>query len=225
VRFSYGGANDPPYTVAGVAADVKNSGLIGEDEPEYYRLRRNVPEDWDNRATIVMKTSLATDAVQRWIRGQVAAIDATTPVDIETLSERVGRLADQPRFQSVLVGFFALTGLVLAVIGLYGVMSFLVVQRTQEIGVRMALGASRAAILRMILGKSLRLILLGTSLGLLGALGASRVLSGLLFSVRATDPLILGAVALMLLFVALLATLIPARSATKVDPMVALRCD
>jgi|HubBroStandDraft_5_1064220.scaffolds.fasta_scaffold190594_1 ABC-type antimicrobial peptide transport system permease subunit len=141
------------------------------------------------------------------------------------MQQRVSTLADQPRFQTILVSFFAATGLVLAVIGLYGVISFLVVQRTQEIGVRMALGASRGAIVRLIVGKSLRLIVWGTSLGLLAALGASRVLSSLLFSIGPHDPATFAFVTLLLVFVALMATLIPASSAAKVNPIVALRCD
>jgi predicted permease len=220
-----GGADDPLCEVTGVAADVKNSGLTGENEPEYYRLRRNAPADWDGRTTIIIKTLLPTDAVQKWIRSQVASLDPTEPVDIETLSERVNKLADQPRFQTVLVGFFAMTGLVLAIIGLYGVISFLVVQRTQEIGVRMALGASRGAIVRLVVARSLRLIVCGASLGLFAALGASRVLSSLLFSISPHDLATFGVVTLLLVFVALLATLIPASSAANVNPIVALRCD
>jgi predicted permease len=225
LQLHNGGAGDPFWTVVGVAADVKNSGLTGDDEPEYYKLRRNTPADWDGRATIIVKTSLPGDVVQQWIRSQVAAIDPTEPVDIELLSAKVSKLADQPRFESVLVGFFAITGLILAVVGLYGVMSFLVVQRTQEIGVRMALGADRIAILRLVLGRSLRLIVVGTSLGFLAAFFTSRILASSLFSIGPHDPIVFGMVTLLLLLVALLATLIPARAATKVNPMVALRCD
>ncbi len=161
--------------------------------------------------------------MSRWIRSQVATLDSTLPVDIETLQQRVSKLADQQRFQTVLVGFFAATGLVLAVIGLYGVISFLVTQRTQEIGVRMALGASRGDILRLVMGKSLRLMAWGTVAGLVAALTASRVLSSLLFSVGPHDPVTFALVTLLLIFVALVATLIPARSATRVNPTEALR--
>jgi ABC-type antimicrobial peptide transport system permease subunit len=123
------------------------------------------------------------------------------------------------------VGFFAAIGLVLAVIGLYGVIAFLVAQRTQEIGVRMALGAGRGDILRLVMGKSLRLIVCGTVAGLVAALGVSRVLASLLFSVGPRDPVTYVLVTFLLIVVALLATLIPARSASRVDPMVALRCE
>jgi len=225
LQLHNGGADDPFCTVVGVAADVKNGGLTGDDEPEYYKLRRNNPADWDGRASIIVKTSLPGDVIQQWIRSQVAAIDPTEPVDIETLAARVSKLADQPRFESVLVGFFAMTGLILAVVGLYGVISFLVVQRTQEIGVRMALGADRIAILRLVLGGSLRLIVLGTSLGLVAAFFTSRVLASILFSIGPHDPGTFAVTTILLLLVALLATLIPARAATKVNPIVALRCD
>jgi putative ABC transport system permease protein len=225
LRLAGGMPDNPWYTVIGVADDVKNGGLAGEDEPEYYRLRRNQPEDWDRASTILIKTALPADTVERWVRAQVATLDPTVPVKLETLSERVSQLADGPRFESLLVGFFAATGLVLAVIGLYGVISFLVTQRTQEIGVRMALGASRGDILRLVMGKSLRLIVWGTVLGLAAALAVSRVLSSLLFSISPHDPVTFALVTLLLAFVALAATLIPARSAARVDPMVALRCD
>jgi predicted permease len=217
--------DNPSYTVVGVAEDVKNGGLAGEDEPEYYRLRRNHPEDWTRASTIILKTTLSPDAVERWVRTQVATLDPTVPVDVETLTERVSRMADRPRFESLLVGFFAATGLLLAVIGLYGVISFLVAQRTQEIGVRMALGASRGDILRLVMGRSLRLIAWGTIAGLVAALAASRGLSSLLFSVGPRDPFSYILVVMLLVCVGFVASLIPARSATRVDPAVALRSE
>ena len=230
IRFG-SGPNDLWYTVVGVAANVKNGGLTGEEEPEYYYLKRNRAEDWDRGSTwgrtsvVVVRTSLPPEEMSRWIRSQVAALDPTLPVDIATLQQRVSKLADQPRFQTTLVGFFAAIGLVLAVIGLYGVISFLVPQRTQEIGVRMALGAKRGDILRLVMGKSLRLIVCGTVVGLVASLAVSRVLASLLFGVGSRDPITYALVTFLLIVVALLATLIPARSASRVDPMVALRCD
>ena len=220
--------------MVGVAAVVKNGGLTGEELPEYYRLRRDQVEDWSccgvwgQTAVLIVRSSLPSQTLTPWIRTQVAAIDATVPVDIATMRQRVSKLADGPRFQTLLVGFFAMTGLVLAVIGLYGVISFLVAQRTQEIGVRMALGSTRSGILWLVCGRSLRLILWGTGVGLVAALTVSRVLGSLLYEVGARDPLErLPLVTLVLIAVALMATLlIPARSAfARVDPMVALRCE
>jgi len=223
--------NAPWQTIVGVAANVKNDGLSKEQVPEYYMLRRNRAEDWDRNgiwgktSVIAIRTILPPETISPWIRSQVAAIDPTLPVDIQTMKQRVSTLADQPRFQALLVGFFAATGLLLAVIGLYGVISFLVAQRTQEIGVRMALGADKSDVLRLVMGKSLRLIVWGTVVGLAASLAASRVLSSLLFSIGPHDPFAFVCVTLLLVVVALIATLIPARSATRVDPIVALRCD
>jgi putative ABC transport system permease protein len=223
--------NAPWYTVVGVAANVKNGGLAGDEVPEYYILRRNRMEDWAGNgvwgqtSVIVVRSALPPQEMTRWVRAQVAAIDPTLPVDIATLRQRVSKLADGPRFQTLLVGFFALTGLVLAVIGLYGLMAFLVTQRRQEIGVRMALGASRGDILRLVMGKSLRLIVWGTVIGLVAALAASRVLASLLFGVGPRNAVSFVLVTLLLVLVGVAATLIPARAAAKVDPMVALHCE
>jgi predicted permease len=215
--------NGPWYTVVGVAANVNNGGLSGADEPEFYRLRRSIAEDWTPWNVMVLKTSLAPAAVAPWVRAQIAQIDPTLPVEIETLSNSVSKLADRPRFETALLGFFAFCGLLMAVIGLYGVIAFVAAQRTQEIGVRMALGATRVDILRLIAGEGLRLILLGGVLGLGAALATARLLKSLLFDTGPYDPGTYAAVLLLLGIVALAATLIPARAAMKVEPVVALR--
>jgi ABC-type antimicrobial peptide transport system permease subunit len=160
-----------------------------------------------------------------WIRTQIGAIDATEPVEIETLNQRVSGLADRPRFETALLAFFACTGLAMAIIGLYGVVSFMAAQRTQEIGIRMALGATRTDVLRLILKEGLRLILVGGVLGLAAALALSRVLQSVLFGVSPHDPISFGVVTVLLALVAVAAILIPARSAMKTDPMNALRCE
>jgi ABC-type antimicrobial peptide transport system permease subunit len=170
-----------------------------------------------------MRTSLPPEPVSLWIRSQVETLDPTVLVSVETLRQRINKMADQPRFETVLVGFFALTGLLLSMIGLYGVIAFLATQRTQEIGVRMALGASRFDILRLISREGAHLILLGGAMGLGLALGISKLFTSLLFSIGPYDPMSFIAVTLLLALVALVATLVPARSATKVDPIVALR--
>ena len=159
------------------------------------------------------------------VRSQIAHLDPTVPVTTETLNDQVSKLADRPRFETALLGFFALCGLLMAVIGLYGVIAFVATQRTQEIGVRMALGATRSDILRLITSEGVRLIVLGGVVGLGAALGTAELLKSLLFNVGPRDPLPYAAVALLLAIVALVATLIPARRAASVDPMQALRTE
>lgn len=218
-------AQNPLYTVVGIAADVKNGGLAGGDEPEYYRLRRNVPEDWDRNAIFLLETSLAGNETEKWVQSQISALDPTIPIKLQTISERVSEMADQPRFETALVSFFALTGLALAMVGLYGLVSFAVVQRTQEIGVRMALGATRSNILILVLRSGLRLILWGTTIGLPLSLAASRTLDSLLYKTGSHDFVVFSAVTLLMAVIAVAATLAPATAATAVNPTVALRCD
>jgi predicted permease len=213
------------YTVIGVAADVRNDGLANQHLPEFYELRENRADDWNNHNVILLESELPVGTVAPWIRSQIARIDPTVPVDIAPLSESVSKLSDRPRFETALVGFFAACGLLMAVIGLYGVIAFIAAQRTQEIGVRMALGASRADILRLIAGEGARLILFGGLLGLAAAVGTTQLLKSLLFQVGPHDPMSFVAVALLLGLVAFVAAVLPARAAMKTDPMAALRCE
>ena len=217
------GLEGPWYTVVGVAADVKNGGLMGGDEPEYYRLRRNHPEDWGRDASVTIATSIAPGAMENWIRSEVAAVDSTIPVETQTMEQRVSQLADRPRFEAALLGLFATIGILLAAMAIYGVIAFLVAQRTREIGVRMAMGATKIDILELVGMQGLRMIATGTFVGLVIAFAGSRALSALLFGVRPNDPLTMAAVCLLLAIVAGLATLIPASRAMKVEPSQALR--
>jgi predicted permease len=214
------------YTIVGVAQNVKNGGLVEPDQPEIYFLRQSAADNWDGRAPLLIVDSvLSPKAAVPWVRSQIAQLDPTVPTKFETLNEQVSKLADRPRFETALLGFFAFTGLVMAVIGLYGVIAFMAAQRTQEIGVRMALGASRFDILRLILREGVRLIALGTALGIAAALVMSQLLRSLLYQVGPRDPASFIMVTLLLALVALAATLVPARSAMKTDPMQALRCE
>jgi putative ABC transport system permease protein len=166
---------------------------------------------------------LSTQAAIPWVRSQITQLDPTVPVTMETLKEQISNLANRPRFETALLGFFALCGLLMAVVGLYGVISFLATQRTQEIGVRMALGATRVDILRLISGEGIRLIVVGGVVGLAGAVATAQLLKNLLYDVKPHDPAMYTAAALLLALVALAATLIPARAAMKVEPVEALR--
>jgi len=172
---------------------------------------------------IIVESELPPAAIAPWIRSQISQIDPTALVEIETLNQQVSKLAARPRFETTLLGFFAFSGLLMTIIGLYGVISFIATQRTQEIGVRMALGASKLNVLRLILWEGVRLIALGSFVGFTAALVLSHVLKSLLFQISPYDPASFFGVAPVLIVVALLATLIPARSAMNVDPVVALR--
>jgi putative ABC transport system permease protein len=160
------------------------------------------------------------------IRNQVRAIDQNEPVNqVVMMDERLSDSVAGRRFQMFLVGVFAAMALVIAIVGIYGVISYAVGQRTHEIGIRMALGAQAIDVLRMVVWRGMRLTLIGVALGLAGALALTRVMKNLLFNVSTTDPATFAGVALLLVGVALIASYIPARRATKVDPMVALRCE
>ncbi|MDE1177551.1 MAG: ABC transporter permease [Edaphobacter sp.] len=212
------------YTVVGVADNVKNGGLVEPDTPEFYFLRHSAAEDWGGRAPLLIVDSvLSPEATVSWVRSQIAQLDPTVPVATETLNEQVTKLADRPRFATALLGCFAFTGLLMAVVGLYGVISFMATQRTQEIGVRMALGATRADILKLISGEGVRLIVAGGVIGLALSMATAQLLKSLLYEVKPRDPAIYAVATSLLALVAIAATLVPARAAMKVEPTMALR--
>jgi hypothetical protein len=212
--------------VVGVADNVKNNGLTEQSDPEMYTLRRNVSDDWGgNHLTVIVDSAMPAAGIGPWVRSEISSIDHTIPVEMEPLNQSLNRLADRPRFETTLLGFFALTGLVLAVVGLYGLIAFMTTQRTHEIGVRMALGATRANILNLIANDGLRMVLVGLAVGLGTALAVSRMLKTLLFQVSMYDPLTYIIVPLLLSLVAIVAILIPARAGTRVDPAITLRAE
>lgn len=223
LRFSAFDRQGPWRTVVGVAADVKNNGLVAPADPEFYIPWKNDPETYVQRAHVTFRTSLSPEAVVPWIRTEIAGLDPTVPVEFAAMQARVGRLTERPRFDAILLSLFAGIGVVLAALGIYGVVSFFVSQRTQEIAVRMALGATPRGVLRMVLLNVARWTLAGAVVGLLGAWFCARLLQSLLFEVRAHDPVLLAMSLLILLAVAFFAALLPAQRAARVDPMVALR--
>jgi ABC-type antimicrobial peptide transport system permease subunit len=174
--------------------------------------------------TLVVRTKNDPMGLAGLIRQEIMALDPEQPVGrVATLDELMEASTAQPRFRTFLLGSFAGVALLLSAIGIYGVMAYTVSRRTREVGVRMALGARPADILKLVFGESMTLTLLGLGLGLLGACAVTRVMKTLLFGVSSTDPSTLTSVTLLLCAVALLATYIPARRAMRVDPMAALR--
>mgnify|MGYP000249344916 CR=1 FL=1 len=209
--------------IVGVVGDVRPNGFDSEPRPEIYLPYGQSPASlvtWVVRTAGDPASQLA--AVKEKIR---EANSAQSFLSIATLDQLADRTISQRRFNLLLLAAFAVTALVLAGIGLYGLISFSTAQRTHEIGVRMAMGAQSGDVLRLVIGQGLRLVLMGTAVGLIGALALTRLMQGLLFGISATDPLTFVAVVILLTGVALLACWIPARRATKVDPMIALRCD
>jgi ABC-type antimicrobial peptide transport system permease subunit len=176
--------------------------------------------------TILLRTTLPIATLERPLRQSVASLDPAQPLfDIRTMQERVEETWATPRLMSFLLGAFALLALLLAVVGLYGVMAYNGVRRMREIGVRLALGARRRQIIAMMLRQGMRLLGVGLVIGFLASLAASRVLRSVLFEINPTDPLTYAGVALLLAAVALLACWIPARRASRVDPMITLRSE
>jgi putative ABC transport system permease protein len=220
--FRFGSQNEW-RTIIGIARDVKNNGLSASADPEFYIPWKNEPDGYFRSGHLIVQSGLNPETIGQWIRSETAAIDPTVPVTIEGMKTRVGKLAERPRFTAVLLSLFAGMGVLLAGIGIYGVVAFLVAQQTREIGIRIALGATRQNILNMVLSNMLRWTATGAALGILGAWLSSRLLESLLFEVRAHDPFLLGAALFVLLAVAFFAAWIPARKAMRVDPMIALR--
>ena len=219
----HGGASE---VVVGVADNVKNKGLTEQSAPEMYVFRRSLPEDWSgNHLVLILDSVTPAKAVEPWVHSAIASIDPTVPAEMEPLDQTINQLADRPRFETALLAFFAFAGLTLAVVGLYGLMAFLTTQRNHEIGIRMALGATRENILRLITFDGLRMVAVGAAIGLANTLVISRLLKTLLFQVSPTDPLTFVLVFLILSLVTLIAILIPARAGTRVDPAVTLRAE
>jgi putative ABC transport system permease protein len=225
-------------SVIGVAADVDNAGAAGHSDPEYYVLRKKIIDPdagrneglvsrslhvYDGAAFVIVRSAARPGAVANWIRTEAAALDPTVPVTISTMEQRVRAVVERPRFNAFLLTLFALIGVLLAASGLYGLISFLVVQRTQEIGVRIALGATPAKIAGLVLQDALRWTATGVAIGLAGAAITARSLSSILFQVRAGNPLLFGGAALLLVAIALAAAALPSLRASHIDPVEALR--
>jgi predicted permease len=218
VRF--GPPDRPAFTIIGVVADIKARGARAETRVETFIPYWQLPEIGTN--IVLVGPNPAGFAAP--LRQAVAAVDPNLPVvGIQTMGDVVGESVSQPRFLAALSGGFALVALGLAAIGIYGVMAYAVAQRTGEIGVRMALGASRADVFRLVVGDGLKIVTAGVAAGIAGALVTGRWLTGMLFGVTPADPAVLGGMAAVLVAVAVAASALPARRAARVDPVMAMR--
>jgi putative ABC transport system permease protein len=216
-----------PWTIVGVVGDVRQGGLDREPMPEIYYPYSN-PEyaPWTSEMTLVVQTSGPPAALATAVRDAVRAVDPDQPIyAVRTMEEVIERSLANRRFFMVLLGVFASIALMLSIAGIYGVISYLVTQRTREIGIRMALGAQSADVVGLVMRQGAALASAGIAVGVVGALALTRLISGLLYGVGARDPLTFAAMALTLGSVALLATWIPARRAARVSPMLAIRSD
>ena len=207
--------------IVGVVGGVKHTDVKAEARPTMYVPAEQSP--WETM-TLVVRSSGDPTALAGALREEVLAVDKDQPLsEIATMEHYFAKAVAPQRFNLMLVGLFAALALSLATVGVYGVIAYSVTQRAQEMGVRLALGANSRDILRLIIGQAMRVSLVGVGLGLVAAIGLTRVMSSLLFEVSATDPVVFVGLALVLIAVTLVASYIPARRATKVDPLEALR--
>jgi putative ABC transport system permease protein len=222
ITFDDPRSNDAAWvTIIGVVGDVKHRGLNVQPKPEYYLPNLQRPQ---RSMILAVRTSADPRSVTASVRKEILAVDPDQPVsNIRTMNDVISTSVAAQRLSTTMLGIFAGIALVLAAVGIYGVMSYAVTQRTHEIGIRMALGAQRRDVLRMIIKEGMTLAILGVGIGLVASFALTRVMSSLLYDVSVTDPLTFIGLSLLLSVVALLACGIPARRATRVDPMVALR--
>jgi putative ABC transport system permease protein len=207
--------------VVGVVGDVKYGPAEEVFEPEIYLPYLQPTED---ASFVIVRTTNEPNQIVPALRKEIIALDKNAPIyDVKTMKERSAKATSRTRFSALLLGIFAALALVLSAVGIYGVMAYAVSGRTREIGIRMALGANRRNVLGLVMRDGIILTISGVALGVAGALAATRVLESQLYGVETTDATTFAVVSLLLAAVALAASYIPARRATKVDPMIALR--
>jgi putative ABC transport system permease protein len=212
-----------PLQIVGVAGDVRDFGLAADLKPAFYLLMRQLPTP-PSSMRLVIRSAGSPDALVPSVRAAIHEIDQKAPVyQIGTMDKWISNSTSQQRFSSLVLSTFAVLAVTLAIVGLFGLMSYTVAQRTHEFGIRMALGAKPANILRLLLGQGLILATGGIGIGLAAAIALTRFMRNFLYQISPMDPAVFLFVPSLLLFVSLWAAYIPARRATKVDPAVALR--
>jgi putative ABC transport system permease protein len=217
-------------TIIGVIKDVKQSNWTGPLDNEAYipflqdAQFLNSPQPARAYVSIVIRTDTDAESLMPAVQQTIWSIDRDIPVShLVTMSHAIGNALWQSRFNLMLIGIFSAIAMILAVVGIYGVLAYEVAQRTQEIGIRMALGANRGGIVRLVFGQSFRVVLAGVVIGVGAALGLARLMTTMIYQVQPADPLTYAGVTALVLCVASLSALLPARRATRVDPLIALR--
>jgi predicted permease len=219
-RLNIAGSGSEWTTVIGVVNDIRHKGLDRETEPSVYLNYRQLPREM----ALLLRSAVEPANLAPALRNAVREIDPALPVyDVMTMNERLSNSVAARRFNLLLLGGFAALALLLAGVGVYGVISYVVTQRTHEIGIRMALGAQSADVVRLFIKQGMAMVIFGVALGLIGAFALTRVMKSLLFDVSAIDPLTFACVALLLSLVALAACYLPARRASRIDPLASLR--
>ncbi len=211
-------------TIIGIVGDVRHDALSAEPDPEYYVHYLQRP-DRAQDATVVIESSLETGTLIQPVRAALRQLDPDVPAEFTTMASRLSASVADRRFTMLVLSIFAALALILAAVGIYGVVSYSVAQRTREIGIRMAMGAEPASVLAMTLRRSLGVVLVGIAVGGIGAFALTRVMRNLLFEVSPTDPLTLIVVVLVLTAIAGLASYVPARRGTRVDPLITMRVE
>jgi putative ABC transport system permease protein len=226
IKPSWGIGDEKPLmrTIVGVVGNVKHRTLNMEFTPEVYLSASQIPMD---SMSIVARTSISNPAaITSAVRSELAAVDRNIPlVRVRVFDEYLARALARPRFNAMLLSIFAGTALVLTAIGIYGVMAYSVSQRTSEIGIRIALGAAKSSIFRLVVGQAMMIVGISLAVGVVGAFAATRLLNSLLYGVGASDPVTFAAIVVLVSGVAFIAAWLPARRATRVDPIIALRAE
>ena len=220
-------ADDSPEKmreIVGLVGNVKHRALNNEDSPEMYLPRTQIPSSF---MSLVIRTNTSdSGSLTSSLREELAAVDSSVPLDsVRIFDEYVARSLARPRFNALLLSIFAASALLLTAIGIYGVLAYSVAQRTNEIGIRMALGAAQSNIFRLVIGQAMTIVGISVVIGVVGAFAATRMLNSLLYGISAWEPLTFSAIAVLISVVAFLATWLPARRASRVDPIVALRTE
>jgi putative ABC transport system permease protein len=223
IKLGRYGEQNPLYTIVGIVGNVKHRGLDVDFEPEFYYPYAQMPIRF---SSIVVRSTGDPMSLAAAVRNAVLEIDKEQPItNLRTMETAIANSVTQQRLNMILLGIFGVLALVLAAVGIYGVLAYTVTQRTHEIGIRLALGASRGEVVKLVVGQGMLLALGGVSIGLVGAFFATRLMGTLLFGVTPTDLTTFGGIALLLLMIAFFACCLPAYRATRVDPMVALRSE